>query len=88
MSYLKLVIAMPTEGEGIEALDADKFADNIAKNVKAVMDDDVNVTVEVFPHDGTGESFLRRSKDVDVTMDDFVDEIANAFCDPTSYSDN
>lgn len=86
MSHLKLFIAMPTEGEGIESLDADKFADNIAKNVKAVMDDDVTVTVEVFSHDGTGESYIRRSKDVDVTLDDFTDEIAEAFCDPTSYN--
>lgn len=87
MSHLKLFIAMPTDGEGIETLDADKFADNIAKNVKAVMDDDVVVTVEVFNHDGTGESYLRRSKDVEATLDDFADEIANAFCDPTSYND-
>ena len=87
MSHLKLFIAMPTEGEGIEALNADKFADNITKNVKAVMDDDVVIAVEVFYHDGTGESYLRRSKDVDVTLDDFADEISEAFCDPTSYND-
>lgn len=87
MSFIKLFVAMPTDGEGIEKLNADKFSKNIHANVKREWGDDVRVTVEVFDHDGTGEDSVKTSKDIEVDESDFVDAVSDAFCDPTSYDD-
>lgn len=80
--FVNLSIAMPTEGEGV--LNAQKFAENIKRNVKAVMEDGVKVSVEVFDHNGTGNDSIDSDND-ELTVEDFTDEISAAFSDPTSY---
>jgi len=87
MPFIKLHVAIPTDGEGIEKLNADKFAENIQKNVKAKWSDDVKVSVEVFDHDGTGEDFVKTSKDIEADESDFVDAISEAFSDSSSYDE-
>jgi hypothetical protein len=85
MSYIKLFVATPLDGESVERLNADKFTSNICKNVKGEWAEDVQVSVVVFAHDGGGETYVRTSNDIDADVNDFADAISNAYADASSY---
>lgn len=77
---INLTVAMPTDGDGIEKLNADKFATNIANNLRD-QNSDYRYSVEVIENDGTAED------DLDEVPDsvDAVDAISTAFSDESSY---
>jgi hypothetical protein len=78
---INLTVAMPTDGEGIENLNANKFAANIANNLRD-QNSGYRYSVEVIENDGTAED------DLDEVPDgiDAVDAISSAFSDESSYN--
>jgi hypothetical protein len=88
-------IAMPTDGENVEKLNADKFEKEIAEYLNDAFGNDVLVSVNVFSHDGTGSDRISISGADQSTEYDLRDHaeqlmpeaVSNAFSNPDNYDD-
>jgi len=90
---IKFTVAMPTEGEDIENLNAQKYANYILRELRAEFNGEYRVSVEVIDNDGTAESRVELPARV---ADDWqlmeraqaamLQAESEAFCDSACYT--